>query len=103
MKEATAARLRLGSWIGARNWGHGERGVRSSPHRGCVIVMSPQVLVQHEEVPQDLFDICDMQCPPPSKRFSGWASDEQSPAVIQASGEDGGGKPVLREPLSAKY
>lgn len=32
------------------------------------MVMTPQpVLVQHEaerEVPQDLFDICDMQCPP---------------------------------------
>ena len=50
-----------------------------------------------EEVPQDLFDICDTQCPPPLRRFSGWASDEQSPAATQASRDDRGGQPVLRE------
>jgi len=49
MKEAPVARLHLGSWIGARNWGHGSEGVRSSRHRGCVMVMSLQVLAQHEE------------------------------------------------------
>lgn len=79
---------------GPKLGGGGGEGRRSS---GCV--PDGDESSSSMEVPQDLFDICDMQCPPPhSGGLSGWASDEQRSVVTQASGRMEEGSSCFENP-----